>query len=158
MKYNNVEEDMKVKSNRFKCRNLPKNYEVRTQIKSKPVFMLIVGIIVGCFLLLQKTSFFVGIFLIGMGIFGLLSTKNPTTVEFSNQFMVFYLDDRHEDCYLIYYDDIDHYDYKRKIFDTDVVSITLKNRKVLEFKSLDRHKILKYLDKNVRVEIEDDEE
>lgn len=149
---------MKVKSNRFKCRNLPKNYEVSTQIKSKPVVMLTVGIVVGCFLLIQKTSFFVGIFLIGMGIFGLVSTKNPITVEFSNQFMVCYLDDHQEDCYLIYYDDIDHYDYKRKIFDTDVVRITLKNRKVFEFKSLDRHKILKNLNKKINVEIEDDEE
>lgn len=150
---------MKVKSNRFKCRNLPKNYDVNVQIKSKPVTMLVLGIIMGCMILLQQKYFFVGIFLIGMGIFGLIFSKNPTTCEFSNQFVVFYLDDHEEDCYMIYYDDVDHYEYKKKIFDTDTIKITLKNHKVLEFKSLDRKKILKNLDMNIHpIKIEDDEE
>ena len=56
------------------------------------------------------------------------------------------------------YANIENYEYQRKLFDTDVVKIKLKNQKILEFKSLDRRKIQKNFKKHVVYKIEDDEE
>lgn len=149
---------MKIKSNRFKCRNLPKNYDVKAVVKSKPIFMMCLALALGIVLIFMKSYMFVGILLLGMALFGLIFSKNPVTVEFSDQFVVFYLDDHQEDCYLVYYEDIDRYEYKRKVFDTDVLQIVLKNQKVLEFKSLDKKKVTKNLNQHVKSHVIDDEE
>lgn len=150
---------MKVKSNRYKCRNLPANYEVNAKIKSKPVITLAFIACVGVILLFEGSYFFVGVLLLFFSGYSIFFSKNQTTVEFSNDFMIFYLDDRSEECYLIYYNDIEDYEYKRKLFDTDVVRIKLKNHKLLEFKSLDKYKVQKNFEKYVHLKkIEDDEE
>ena len=150
---------MKIKSNRYKCRNLPANYVVTAKIKSKPVVTLgfIAG--VGVILLFQDSYFFIGVLLLLFSGYSLFFSKNQTTVEFSDDFVVFYLDDHADECYMIYYNDIEDYEYIRRLFDTDVVRIRLKDHKLLEFKSLDKYKVQKNFEKYVHIEkIEDDEE
>ena len=149
---------MKIKSNRFKCRNLPANYEVNARVKSKPVLTMCFIAVAGLILIFQNSYFFMGVLLLFFGMYSLLFSKNQTTVEFSDDFVIFYLDDHGGECYLIYYADIESYEYQRKLFDTDIVRIKLKNQKILEFKSLDRRKITKNLEKHVAHKIEDDEE
>lgn len=120
--------------------------------------MMCLALALGIVLIFMKSYMFVGILLLGMALFGLIFSKNPVTVEFSDQFVIFYLDDHQEDCYLVYYEDIDRYEYKRKVFDTDVLQIVLKNQKVLEFKSLDKKKVTKNLNQHVKSHVIDDEE
>ena len=142
---------MKIKSNRFKCRNLPANYVVDARIKSKPIISMCFVAVTGFILLFQDSYFFMGVLLLFFSGYSLLFSKNQTTVEFSDDFVVFYLDDHHGECYLIYYTDIENYEYQRKLFDTDVVKIKLKNQKILEFKSLDRRKIQKNFKKHAKM-------
>lgn len=150
---------MKIKSNRFKCRNLPAEYKVRATIKSKPIVTMGLIAVIGVILLFQNAYFFVGVLLLFFSCYSLFFSKNMTTIEFSDEFVIFYLDDHLDECYMVYYDDIENYEYKRKLFDTDILKIRLKNQKILEFKSLDKMKVQKNMHKYVHVQkTVDDEE
>ncbi len=150
---------MKIKSNRFKCRNLPTGYEVKDTVGTKSTFTLILlaGVSVG--MILQKSYFLIGILLLCMSLYILIFSKNKAAIEFCDRFMIYYIDDSHEDCYLIYYDEIDDYEFKRRFFDTDLFLLRLKNQKVIEIKCLDHKKVSKNLSKYVKHQkIEEDDE
>ena len=55
---------MKIKSNRFKCRNLPANYEVNARVKSKPVLTMCFIAVAGLILIFQNSYFFMGVLLL----------------------------------------------------------------------------------------------
>lgn len=138
---------MKVKSNRYKCRNLPTHYSVNQVIKAKPVFAMLVFFVIGFVMLFHKNYWYMGAFFCAIGGYTLFFTKNNVAVEFSDDFMVVYLDDKSDECYLIYYDEVDKFQYQAKMYETDIVRIFMKNKKIFEFKSLDRRRLKKNLNK-----------
>lgn len=142
---------MKIRSNQYKNRNLPKNYEIEGQIKSKPILAMLFLCAVGVVLLFQKRYFVIGMIFLAIALFSLFFSKNETVIEFSHDFMIFHLEEIPDESYLLYYDEILNYEYKHRFFDTDVIRFQLKNQKIVEFKSLDRRVLMKYLDKHVRV-------
>ena len=70
--------------------------------------------------------------------------------------MVVYLEDSEEDCFLIYYNDVESYNYCARMYQTDYIQIITKDRKMFEFKCLDRRKMKKYLKEHLFVKTEND--
>lgn len=136
---------MKTRSNRYKKRNLPENYPVKNVIKVKPIFAMLVFILIGGIMTFSTNYKLIGAVFAVIGGYTLFFTENKVSVEFSNDFMVVYLEENEDECFLIYYNEIESYQYKAKMYQTDLVQIITKDRKMFEFKSLDRRKMKKYL-------------
>ena len=136
---------MKSRSNRYKVRNLPENYPVNNVIKSKPIFAMIVFLLIGGIMVFSTNYKLIGAVFALIGGHTLFIAKNNVSVEFSNDFMVVYLEDNEEDCFLIYYNDVESYNYCARMYQTDYIQIITKDRKMFEFLSLDRRKMKKYL-------------
>lgn len=139
----------KIKSNHLKCRNLPYDYEIIDRIDSKPVIGLATLAIVG-FSALSSQYFMLGAVIVFFSFYGLINMKNNTLVVFTDAFVIFYLDDKKEDCYLIYWDEILDYRYITKPFETDMIEITLIDGKKVQFKSLSRPILMRNFKKYVR--------
>ncbi len=148
----------KIRSNHLKCRNLPYDYEVVDQIDSKPVIGLAALAIIG-FFTLGSQYFMIGAVLIFMSFYGFINMKNDTLVVFTDSFVIFYLDNHKEDCYLIYWDEIMDYRYINKPFETDLIEITLINGKKIQFKSVSKPILMRNFKKHVkkRIEIDNDD-
>lgn len=149
---------MKVKSNRFKCRNLPKSYTINEKIKSKPIMMMVVSGIVGAVLMIDQKLIAIGVVLVAISLYGLFLTKNHTIIGFGDDFVIFYLDDHEEDCYLIYFNDIERFEFVHSTFDVDRLKLELKDHRKLEFKLFERHKVESNFKKHLNMYHEDDEE
>lgn len=141
----------KIKSNHLKCRNLPYDYEVEDRIDSKPVIGLAILAIVG-FSTLGSKFFVLGSACIFISFYGFINMKNNPLVVFSDEFVIFYLDDHKEDCYLIYWNEILDYHYIHKAFEPDWIEITLINGKKVQFKSLSRPVIMRNFKKHVVIQ------
>lgn len=138
---------MKEKSNRYKCRNLPTNYPVNATIKSKPIFAMWVFLVIGVLMMFSTNYKYIGVVFALLGGYTLFFTKNNVSIEFSNDFMVVYLDDQSEECFLIYYNEVEGYRYIARMYQTDYVQVITKNKRMFEFKSLDRRRLRKNLQK-----------
>ena len=136
---------MKTRSNRYKRRNLPENYPVENVIKVKPIFAMSVFLVIGGIMVFSTNYKLIGAVFALIGGHTLFFTENKVSIEFSKDFMVVYPSDQEEDCYLIYYNDIENYSYVARMYQTDYIQIITKDRKMFEFKSLDRRRIKKYL-------------
>ncbi len=136
---------MKTRSNRYKVRNLPENYPVKDVIKNKPVFAMFVFMLIGGVMIFSTKYALIGAVFALVGGYTLFFAENKVSVEFSQDFMVVYLAEQEEECFLIYYNEIESYKYCAKMYQTDEVQIITKDRKMFEFKSLDRRKMKKFL-------------
>lgn len=128
----------KIKSTRLKCRNLPYDQEPVDCINSKPIVALCCLIVLGVLLLLRPTLFFLGLFAIGIAIHGIFFAKDNILVEFNEQYAIFYLDEKREDCYVLYWMDVISYEFIQKAFDTDQLSVELVDGQVVMFKVLNK--------------------
>lgn len=136
---------MKTRSNRYKRRNLPENYQVIGAIKSKPIFAMWTFLIIGGIMVFSTNYKLIGAVFAIIGGHTLFFTENKVSAEFSNDFMVVYPSDQEEECFLIYYNEVETYKYVARLYQTDYVQIITKDRKMFEFKSLDRRKMKKFL-------------
>lgn len=136
---------MKTRSNRYKKRNLPENYSVIDVIKIKPIFAMFVFLLIGSIMVFSTNYKLIGGVFALIGGYTLFFAENKVSVEFSNDFMVVYLEDQEEECFLIYYDEVESYRYRARMYQTDYVQIITKDRKMFEFKSLDRRRMKKFL-------------
>ena len=89
---------MKTKSNKYKRRNLPENYSVIHTIKTKPVFAMFVFLIIGGIMVFSTNYKLIGAVFAIIGGHTLFIAKDKVSVEFSNDFMVVYLEDNEEEC------------------------------------------------------------
>lgn len=147
---------MKTKSNKYKIRNLPENYPVIQSIKTKPVFAMFVFLLIGGIMVFSTNYKLIGAVFAVIGGYTLFVEKNKVSVEFSNDFMVVYLEDNEEECFLIYYNDIETYNYRARMYQTDYIQIITKDKKMFEFKCLDRRRMKKYVKEFVFKNIEND--
>ena len=136
---------MKSRSNRYKVRNLPENYPVNNVIKSKPIFAMIVFLLIGGIMVFSTNYKLIGAVFALIGGYTLFFAEDKISVEFSKDFMVVYLTEQVEECLVIYYNEVEAYKYCAKMYQTDYVQIITKDRKMFEFLSLDRRKMKKYL-------------
>lgn len=147
---------MKTKSNKYKRRNLPENYSVIHAIKTKPVFAMFVFLLIGGIMVFSTNYKLIGAVFAIIGGHTLFIAKDKVSVEFSNDFMVVYLEDNEEECFLIYYNEVESYNYCARMYQTDYIQIITKDRKMFEFKCLDRRKMKKYLKEHLMVKTEND--
>ena len=150
---------MRMKSNRYKCRNLPVGYKVNARIKSKSISSMIVLGAIGTILITKNDEFrILGFIFLGCSIYFIFFMKNKTAIEFSDKFMVVYSDQKSDECLLVYYDEILSYHYYPKLLETDTLVLDLINHQQYELKSLDKRKMMKNVHKYIQVnQLEDDD-
>ena len=146
----------RIQSNRFKCRNLPADYEVLDQMTTKPTATLVTSSLCGAILLTKEDYLFLGSLVLFMSVYGLIFSRSTVLIEFCKDFVIFYLDERREECYVIYWNEIVHYDYKSSLFNTDYVRIILSDGSEHTFKSLAKHQVIRNFDQHVHLLENDD--
>lgn len=139
---------MNIKSKILKIRNLPTNGKKIDQINSKPYMCIIVFLLFGIAML--WTSFYLlGIIITLIFLFYLLFVKDKTLVEFYDQYVIFYLNNGKEECFLLFWEDILHWDITQNRKDLDVLNIILKDNEQIALNCLSRKKIEKYFTSNM---------
>lgn len=134
---------MNVKSKCLKIRNLPSDGEYLGHINSKPYAFIIIGILIGAALL--ATSFYlVGIVLCLVFLYCLVFVKNIKLVEFYKDYVVFFLNNGNDECFLIFWQDVASWEMESHVNDLDILHIHLKNGKDVSLKCLSRKKIETY--------------
>lgn len=141
---------MRIKSNRYKCRNLPTNYQVIDSIKTKPISsMIALGVIGLTLIAIDEDISILGFVFIGFSIYFVVFTENKTSIVFSDQFMIVYTDQKTDECLLLYYDEIINYEYQNNGVDVDTIVFELVNNVKYELKSLDKRKMMKNVHKYI---------
>ncbi|MDE6476046.1 MAG: hypothetical protein K2L08_04250 [Erysipelotrichaceae bacterium] len=87
-------------------------------------------------------------FLIGIAImliFGyqLLFVRNVVMTEFYEEYVVFYMDKKREECFLLFWNDVRSWAYIKKKYELDMIEVILKNDQSVTFKCLSKRKLLK---------------
>lgn len=147
---------VRMQSNRLKCRNLPDDYLPIDQMTNKPTEILVISAISGLVLLMDEDLLFMGSIVLFMSIYSLIFSRSVILIEFCKDFVIFYLDEKREECYVIYWNEIIHYEYKSNHFNSDVIKIVLLDGTKLEFKCLSRRQVLKYFKNYVHLLEHDD--
>ncbi|MEG0345942.1 MAG: hypothetical protein RR435_06675 [Erysipelotrichaceae bacterium] len=143
-----------IKSKHLKIRNIPKEKVKLASIGSKPYLVLSILLIISIMTLTTRFRLF-GLILTIFFIYCIVFLKDNSTVEFYNNFVIFYDENSAEDCYLIFYHEIDSWYYKKNLSDLDVVYFILNDGSKLEFKSLSESKMKKHLNLLVGKEKDD---
>lgn len=111
-------------------------------IHSKPYGFIIFFLGVGVYM--AHSNLMIGILLIALFLYYLFVNKNQTVTEFYEDFVVFYHERNEEECYILFWDEIESWDYERGRFDVDRLHVKLKNGEKIAFRSLSRLKMKKY--------------
>lgn len=142
---------LNVRSKNLKIRNLPKQCKRIGQINSKPYVFLVLFFILGI-LLIACRSYVMGTILTVLFIYNLCFVKNCVLIEFYEDHAVFYQITTHkDDCYLLFWDDIEKWRYVKTKTDYDLLEITLKNGKEISLKCISKHKTLHCFKRFVKV-------
>lgn len=133
---------MHVRSNVLKTRNLPQNTKRLDVINSKPYLFILLFCVIGIFFLMYN-CFLIGIAI--MLIFGyqLLFVRNVVMTEFYEEYVVFYMDKKREECFLLFWNDVRSWAYIKKKYELDMIEVVLKNDQSVTFKCLSKRKLLK---------------
>lgn len=141
----------KIQSNRLKCRNLPADYEVLDKTTSKPLGSLATVALCGLVLMITPDYMFLGSLIAFVSFYSLFFSPTVVLVEFCDEFVIFYLDDKRENCYVIYWNEIAGYEYKAQWINPDYVKITLMDGSVHSFKCLSRQQLMRNFQKHVHL-------
>lgn len=117
---------MKIRSRVLKIRNLPQDEKRIEVVSSKPYAFLIIGIILGIYLLLGK-YYLVGIIMIPFFLWNLFVVKNEILVAFYDSYVFFYLQQSKDECFVCFYADIKSYEIVKKRNSLDEIVITFLN-------------------------------
>lgn len=132
-----------VKSKILKIRNLPSDGKKVDQIKAKPYGFIIVFLLFGVALL--WTSFYLlGIIITLIFLYYLLFVKDMVLIEFYDRYVVFYLNNGRDECFLLFWEDIMEWSVTSSRRDLDVLNIILKNNEHIALKCITRKKVEKY--------------
>ena len=135
-----------IKSKRLLSRNLPVDRVIELKINSKPYLGL------SLFVLLGVAICFTGYWIFGVIIFtlcllGLLFIKNQVTTEFNQEYVIFYSEGNSEECFIIYWEDIERWQVLSEKTGLDFIRIQLKNGEKLAYKIFAKNKAVKYFEK-----------
>lgn len=134
---------MNVKSKILKIRNIPKGGNKIAQIKAKPYGFILLFLGLGIVLLWTR-FYFLGIIISAVFLYYLLFVKDILLVEFYDAYAVFYLNNGNDECFLLFWEDIYHWDITSSRRDLDVLNIMLKNDQSYALKCLGKKKIVQY--------------
>ena len=137
---------MNVKSKILKIRNIPKNGKKIAEIKAKPYGMILLFLCLGLALLCTR-FYFLGIIISAVFMYYLVFVKDILLVEFYEEFAVFYLNNGNDECFLLFWEDIYHWDITSSRRDLDVLNIMLKNNQTYALKCLGKKKIMRYFER-----------
>lgn len=136
---------MNVKSKILKIRNLPCNGKKIAEIKAKPYGFILLFLGVGLLLLCTR-FYFLGIVIAALFLYYLLFVKDILLVEFYDLYAVFYLNNGNDECFLLFWEDIYHWDISSSRRDLDVLNIMLKNDQTYSLKCLGKKKIVRFFE------------
>lgn len=91
------------------------------------------------------TKFYLfGILILALFLYNLFFIKNRIETEFYRDYVVFYNENDHEECYIVFYEDIRSWKYVPGRFDTDAIEVLFCDGKRVSFKSLSKGKMCKH--------------
>lgn len=117
-----------MKSKELKNYNLPDNRTYNETLEAKPTTYLLIVMIIGFILLLEKYYIY-GCALFFFGAIVLIVLPSKRVIEFYDDFMIVYNKARKDECNLIYYDDVKSWEYKVSV-SVDELTIILKDDSV----------------------------
>lgn len=134
---------MSVHSKVLKVHNLPKQGKKIGQVKAKPYLFIMVCLCFGI-CLLYTSCYLIGVMVVMLFAYNLLFVKDMVLAEFYDEYVVFYLDQNKDECYLLFWEDIAQWGITKHKHTLDTLDIMLKNQKCISFKCLHKRKIEKY--------------
>lgn len=134
---------MNVKSKILKIRNLPTDGKKIDQINAKPYLFIIVCLIAGISLMCTNL-YLIGIIITFMFLYYLLFVKDVVLIEFYDQYAVFYLNNGKDECFLLFWEDVQRWSITSNRNDLDLLNIVLRNNECIALKCLSRKKVEKY--------------
>ena len=146
---------MKVKSKCLKIRNLPADGEYLGHVNSKPYLFIFVCLAIGV-ALLPTIFYMVGILMCLVFLYCLIFVKNIKLIEFYTQYAFFFLNNGNDECFLLFWDDVAKWNIESQRNDLDILHIDLKDGQTISLKCLGRKKIVRYFEKYVPVQKQED--
>lgn len=134
---------MNVKSKVLKIRNLPTDGKKIDQINAKPYMLIIVFLLIGVSLLFTRV-YLMGIVIALLFLYCLLFVKDVVLIEFYERYAVFYLNNDKDECFLLFWEDIEKWSVTSSRNELDTLNIELKNHQCVSLKCVSRKKVEKY--------------
>lgn len=140
---------MDVRSQSIKIRNLPQGHKCIACINAKPYLLFAIIGIIGLLLLLKEKYMILGIVFLFGSVYSFLFIKNERLVKFYDDYCVFYRTNAYRDeCFLLFWNDILAWEIESGS-EYDTLIVTLRNQKRICLKCVSRHKLIRYLKRNV---------
>ncbi len=139
---------MSVHSKVLKVHNLPKTGKKIGQVNAKPYLFIIVCLFLGI-CLLYTSCYLLGVMIVMLFSYNLLFVRDMVLAEFYDEYAVFYLDQNKDECYLLFWDDIEQWGITKHKRTLDTLDIILKDQKCISFKCLHKRKIEKFFESYV---------
>lgn len=137
---------MLVKSKSLKRRNLPKGNNALAKINLRPNLLFQI-ILASAVILMIQNNLIIGLGLLGFSGYNLFFTKNKYVVEFYDEYVVFQLDNFEDEVYIVFYSEIESWQYHQLNKGIDSVEVQLVNLDKLTFNSYDRRNMKRYMKK-----------
>ncbi len=134
---------MNVRSKILKIRNLPTDGELIDHINAKPYLFILVYIAIGLALMFTRL-YLIGIVITFMFLYYLLFVKDVTLIEFYDKYAIFYLNNGKDECFLLFWEDVEKWSISSSRNDLDVLNIVLRNQESIALKCLGRKKVARY--------------
>lgn len=151
-----------IRSKRLYCHNLPEDRTIETKINSKPTGGLLVFVLFGISLMCVGKLWIFGLLITLMTLAGVVFIKNHVMTELSSDHAVFYKESSREECFYLYWDDVEEWKIMPMKTGLDQLIIELKDGEKVRFTVFSRRKIEKYFKKyapNIaKVDLDDDDE
>ncbi len=151
-----------INSKRMYVHNLPENRVVETKINSKPTVGLLVFAFFGLILLFADKVWIFGLIVMAFSLAGVVLIKNHVMTELNGEYAVFYKEGKPDECFFLYWSDVDEWQIMPMKTGLDRLVITLKDGEKVVFPVFSRAKIEKYFKKYApnrpKVDLDDDDE
>lgn len=128
-----------MKSKDIKIYNLPADDVCQNFIDSKPGYLLLVIAFVGLILIIPFGLYLYGGCLLIFGLLAYFLTPSNRMIEFYQDYLVLHNKASHSDCMMIYYDEINKWNYKFGISYDELV-IELTDGRIVELDAFSRVK------------------
>ena len=115
------------------------------QVNAKPYLFIIFCLCMGI-CLLYTSYYLLGVMIVMLFAFNLLFVRDMVLAEFYDEYVVFYLDQNKDECYLLFWEDIEQWHITKHKRTLDTLDIILKNQKSISFKCLHKRKIEKFFE------------
>lgn len=133
-----------MKSKAIKSYNLPIDRIVDFKVDAKPYFLIIFSTIVGVIFSMSSNLQITGYAITAIGFFAIIFLPNRILLEFSTDYVVIYNKANHNDCVMIYYNEIVNWSYIKKVYN-DELCFELEDGHTEVVECFDPHRIERIL-------------